>query len=94
MSLYGIARARDTLARYREWALQEPDELNTAVLLLRLPPVHQVPEPPRGTRVLAVRVFALAAPENARRLVEPLLDEVAAWCMTRSTSVRRAQPTG
>ena len=74
MSLYGIAGARDTLARYREWALQEPDELNTAVMLLRLPPVPQVPEQLRGTRVLAVRVFALAAPEDARPLVEPLLE--------------------
>lgn len=37
MALFPIERAADTLARYREWALSEPDELNTSVIVMRGP---------------------------------------------------------
>jgi hypothetical protein len=52
----------------------EPDEMNTAVMLMRLPPAPSVPEPFRGKRVLAIRVFHLGGAEDGRRAAAPLLD--------------------
>ena len=74
MSLYSIERARETLVRYREWAAEEPDELNTAVLLMRMPAAPPVPEPMRGKRVLGIRAFSLGTAEEGRRRLAPLLD--------------------
>jgi len=73
MSLYAVNRAADTLAAYREWALEQPDELNTEVLLLKLPPSPAVPEPLRGQRVLAIRAFHLGSADQGRRLLAPLV---------------------
>ena len=53
MSWYPVDRAPDVLARYRDWAGTEPDELNSAVALQQVPAVPAVPEPLRGARVLA-----------------------------------------
>ncbi|MCO5967265.1 FAD-binding oxidoreductase [Actinoallomurus soli] len=74
VSLYDAGRAAGTLARYREWAAGEPDELNTAVMLMRMPDVPGVPEPVRGRPVLGVRVFHLGGYEEAERRLEPLLE--------------------
>jgi FAD/FMN-containing dehydrogenase len=65
MSLYPLERAVDTLTAYRQWALDEPIGMNTAVLLLR---------PPNGRRVLAIRAFHHGDPEQGRRALAPLLD--------------------
>ncbi|MBB3725691.1 FAD-binding oxidoreductase [Nonomuraea dietziae] len=62
MALFPFERAADTLARYREWALTEPDELNTSVILMRMPG--------RGW-VLAVRAFCVDGGEHA---LESLLE--------------------
>jgi FAD/FMN-containing dehydrogenase len=72
MSLYPLERAFDTLAAYRQWALDEPEAMNTAVLLLRLPPSPRVPEPLRGRRVLALRAFHHG--DDGRRVLAPLLE--------------------
>ena len=60
--MFDADRAADTFAAYREWALDEPDESNTAVVLAQMPPVPEVPEPVRGRRVLMLRAFHLGAP--------------------------------
>jgi hypothetical protein len=70
MSLYPLERAFGTLEAYREWALNEPEAMNTAVLLIRLPP--SFPEPLRGRRVLAIRAFHHG--DDGRRVLAPLLD--------------------
>ncbi|GAA3281595.1 FAD-binding oxidoreductase [Dactylosporangium vinaceum] len=57
MSLYPAERAPAVLAAYRDWAVTEPEAMNTAVLLIRLPPAPAIPEPLRGRRVLAIRAF-------------------------------------
>jgi FAD/FMN-containing dehydrogenase len=62
MSLYPLDRAGDVLAAYRQWALDEPAAMNTAVLLM----------PYQGRRVLAIRVFHDGRPD--RRVLAPLLD--------------------
>jgi len=74
MSLYPLERAADTLSAYRRWALDEPAGMNTAVLLPRLPSAPQVPEPFRGRRVLAIRVFHHGDADDGRRALAPLLD--------------------
>ncbi|MFI9154617.1 FAD-binding oxidoreductase [Streptomyces sp. NPDC053367] len=73
MSLYPADRAPEVFRRYTEWAAGEPDGFNTAVLLLQMPPLPMVPEPVRGKRVLAVRVFSEGSEEEARRELAPVL---------------------
>ncbi|MEU4690900.1 FAD-binding oxidoreductase [Actinoplanes sp. NPDC023714] len=64
MSFHPVERAYDTLAAYREWAPGEPRAMNTAILLLRLPP--------SGRRVLAIRAFHHG--DDGRRVLAPLLE--------------------
>lgn len=73
MSFYPTPVAGAVLEAYRDWSVDEPDGMNTAVLLMRLPPAPDVPEPLRGRQVLAIRVFTLTDEITARRQVEPLL---------------------
>ncbi|MGH2558560.1 MAG: FAD-binding oxidoreductase [Thermomicrobiales bacterium] len=73
VSLYAIDRAAETFARYRDWAIEEPDELSTAIMLLQMPPAPHLPEPVRGKRVLAIRVFSLAQAEASERRLAPRL---------------------
>jgi hypothetical protein len=74
MAFYSIDRAEETLAYYREWALAEPDELTTAVMLLQMPPDPAVPEPVRGKRVLAIRALYLGEAGDAEWVLDPLFD--------------------
>ncbi|WP_433363123.1 FAD-binding oxidoreductase [Actinoplanes sp. CA-142083] len=57
MSLFPLERAFDVLSAYRDWAAREPEAMNTAVLLIRVPPSPLYPEKLRGKRVLAIRAF-------------------------------------
>lgn len=70
MSLHPVGRAAGTLARYREWALTQPDELNTSVILLRTPRTADGP----GGWALAVRAIHAGGADSARRHLEPLLE--------------------
>ncbi|WP_155838791.1 FAD-binding oxidoreductase [Arthrobacter castelli] len=63
-----------TIASYRDWALGQPDEMNTALMMMPIPDVQGVPEPIRGKRVLALRVCYLGDAERAERLLSPLRD--------------------
>lgn len=74
MSLYPLNRAFETLATYRQWAREEPDEMNSAVLLMRFPPHPAVPEQFRGKRFLTIRAFYLGGAEEGRQVLAPLLD--------------------
>lgn len=62
LTMHAFERAADTLACYRDWALTEPDTLNTAIFLVRRPD---------GGRMLGLRVFSME--ENSRALA-PLLE--------------------
>lgn len=73
VGLYDARRARATFARYLEWAAGEPDELNTAVSLVRMPALPQVPEPVRGRWALAIRLFHAGGYEDAERCTGRLL---------------------
>jgi FAD/FMN-containing dehydrogenase len=60
-------RAAQTLARYREFAVTEPDELTTAVML--------VGDTPAGTGpALAIRALYTGTALDARRALRPLFD--------------------
>jgi UDP-N-acetylenolpyruvoylglucosamine reductase len=74
MSLYPLDRAVETMAVYRQWALEEPDEMNTAVMGMRLPPHPSIPEQFRGKRFLTIRAFYLGGEAEGRRVLAPLLD--------------------
>jgi FAD/FMN-containing dehydrogenase len=72
MAMFEADRAADAFAAYREWALDEPDESNTALLLALMPPAPQIPEPVRGRRVLTLRTMHLGGGDEAERLYAPL----------------------
>ena len=72
MAMFDAERAADAFAVYREWALDEPDESNTALVLAQMPPAPQIPEPVRGKRVLMLRTFYAGTSEDAERLLAPL----------------------
>ncbi|WP_129663052.1 FAD-binding oxidoreductase [Phytoactinopolyspora endophytica] len=72
MSYYPAERATEILSVYREWALDEPDELNTGITVMQMPDMEQVPEPLRGRAVLGVRAICLADADNARNHLDRL----------------------
>jgi hypothetical protein len=72
MSFHPVAHALDAFAAYQDWALTEPDEMSSAVLVMRLPPAPSIPEPLRGRQVLAVRAFHLGDARSGRRALAAL----------------------
>jgi FAD/FMN-containing dehydrogenase len=73
-AMFDPARAAETLALYREWALDEPDESNTALVLAQLPPMPQLPEEVRGKRVLMLRAFYVGTADEGERTLAPLFE--------------------
>ena len=88
MAMFDPERAADAFAVYREWALDEPDELSTALVLMQMPPAPQIPEPVRGKRVLMLRAFHVGTSGEAERLLAPLYEVAGTPLMNgmRSTS--------
>jgi FAD/FMN-containing dehydrogenase len=72
MAMFEADRAAAALARYREWAVGEPDESNTALVVMTLPDMPQLPEPVRGRRVLILRALYIGEAGDAERLLAPL----------------------
>ena len=66
MAMFDPARAADAFAVYREWALDEPDESNTALMLANMPPT--------GDPVLILRAFYAGDGDEAQRLLAPLYE--------------------
>jgi FAD/FMN-containing dehydrogenase len=66
MAMFDPARAADAFSVYREWALDEPDECNTALLLAKMPP--------NGEPVLILRAFYAGGTGDAERLLAPLYE--------------------
>ncbi|MFC5813847.1 FAD-binding oxidoreductase [Nonomuraea harbinensis] len=64
IAFFPYERAAETLAHYRAWAAQAPDEVSTAVMLTTLP---------GGTeRVLGIKAMYAGAPERGDRVLRPL----------------------
>jgi FAD/FMN-containing dehydrogenase len=72
MAMFDADRAADALSVYREWAADEPDESNTALVAMTVPPVPVFPEELRGRRVLMLRALYIGAPDEAERTLAPL----------------------
>jgi FAD/FMN-containing dehydrogenase len=72
MAMFDVARAADAMAVYREWAPDEPDASNTALVVAQIPPIPEMPEAVRGKRVLILRAFHLGPADEAERLLAPL----------------------
>lgn len=75
-AFFPVERAAEGLASYLEWVPSVPDQMSTAVLLMRMPPGPPMPEPLRGKQFLCLRVCFDGPADEGERLVKPLLD---AW---------------
>src|SRR5689334_4224849 len=69
---FAPGRPADVLARYRTWIDRAPDELSTAVRMLRVPHAPGVPAAVRGRRVLALVAMTTLDPAQAERHLAPL----------------------
>ena len=72
MAMFEADRAADAIAVYREWAADEPDESNTSLVAMRVPPAPVFPEALRGRRVLMLRALYIGAAEAGERVLAPL----------------------
>lgn len=70
--LYPGARSAEVLAAYAGWIASVPEEVTSAVAVIRIPPAPFVPEPLRGQTVVAVSAVALADPARASELLTPV----------------------
>ncbi|MFF8880803.1 FAD-binding oxidoreductase [Streptomyces flaveolus] len=69
---YAGDHAAEVLHAYRKLTENAPEELNTSVALLRLPPLPQVPTELRGKLTVHVRVCHLGSAEEGETLLAPL----------------------
>ncbi len=53
--LYPVEMAHDVMARWRDWIVDVPEELTSAVVIMNFPPFEEVPEPVRGRSFVIVR---------------------------------------
>ncbi|MFC3499660.1 FAD-binding oxidoreductase [Micromonospora krabiensis] len=65
-------RAAEVFNAWGRWSADVPDEMNSSIALLQLPPVPEVPEPLRGGMVVHVRIAYVGSAEEGERLVAPL----------------------
>jgi FAD/FMN-containing dehydrogenase len=71
-ALFSVDRAAATLAVYRDWIDEAPDELSTAVLVTVAPETPELPASLRGRRVLAIKAMFAGEPDEAERHLRPL----------------------
>jgi FAD/FMN-containing dehydrogenase len=69
---FGIDRVAETLKFYREWSATIPNELSTAVVLIKVPATF--PEEVRGTRALAIKALYSGEADLAEHILKPLFD--------------------
>ncbi len=71
-SAWPIAAADPILRRWAEWTRNAPDEATTAIRLLHLPPLPEVPEPLRDNPVIAIDGVVQGDPQAAAQLIREL----------------------
>ena len=62
----------DVLHAYHRWVPSTPDELTAAVLMIKFPPIPDVPELFRGKYIVNIRIVYTGSAEDGERLVQPL----------------------
>jgi FAD/FMN-containing dehydrogenase len=69
---YPIERAPEVLEHYAEWIETLPDEMTSAVVFLRIPPIPQLPPYLSGRSFVAVRgAYSGETPEAGKELMRP-----------------------
>ena len=72
MLMYPAAQAREVIRHYRDFMETAPDEVGGACAFVTAPPEPFVPEPVRGTQVLAVIVSYAGPLEEGEEAIRPL----------------------
>lgn len=67
-----VERARELLAFYRDWVVNQPDELTTMLTFLAAPPAPFVPRELVGTPMVAVACCYVGAEDDGEEAVAPL----------------------
>jgi FAD/FMN-containing dehydrogenase len=70
--LFPGEHAAELVPAYARWAATVPDTMTTALQLLRVPPLPDVPEPLRGRFVVQLSVAHPGSAEEGARLVAPM----------------------
>jgi FAD/FMN-containing dehydrogenase len=70
--VFPIERAQDVLTAYSQLIDRAPEELTSAVKLMRMPPLPELPEFLRGRAVVIVAAAYLGTPADGDRLMQPL----------------------
>ncbi|MGZ8178614.1 FAD-binding oxidoreductase [Williamsia sp. SKLECPSW1] len=66
------ADAEAVLRAWRDWSLDLPEDTNTSIAFLQLPPLPAVPPPLAGRFTVAVRYTSVAEPARAAELLAPM----------------------
>lgn len=70
--LWDRAQAEPVLRRWARWSADAPDEVTTAIRILNLPPLPELPEFLRGRQVVMIDGAVLADDAEAERILAPL----------------------
>jgi FAD/FMN-containing dehydrogenase len=62
----------DVLHAYSRWARTAPEEMSSSVLLIKFPPIPQIPEPLRDRYITHLRFAYTGTADEGERLIQPL----------------------
>jgi FAD/FMN-containing dehydrogenase len=71
---YPVAKARELLRFYNEWAKTEPDNLTSMIAFLTAPPAPFIPAHLQGTSMIALALCYMGGLEHAEDVIKPLRD--------------------
>jgi FAD/FMN-containing dehydrogenase len=71
---YPVAKARELLRFYNEWAKTEPDNLTSMIAFLTAPPAPFIPAHLQGTSMIALALCYTGGLEHAEDVIKPLRD--------------------
>jgi FAD binding domain-containing protein/berberine-like enzyme len=66
------AHAQRLFTAYRTWTASLPESMTTAIKLLRLPPMPEIPEPLRGRLTVQLVAAHVGDPAEGARLLQPM----------------------
>ena len=72
MMVWDVARAPEVLRRWTEWAVAAPEQATTALRILHLPPLPELPAILSGRSVVVIDGAVLAADDRADRILADL----------------------
>ena len=78
---YPLERSRDVLEFFAGWSRSAPPELSSAATFRRFPPLPIVPEPLRGSALVAIRGCFCGDPTEGRALIDQARNALGAAAM-------------